>query len=190
VVKYRRQGHEETAVFRGGIICISNRELHDEELLGGFKSRVHVLNYDPPDAQIGALMLGLAEMGWPSDRPTVPPAECQEVARFVIAELLRRGRSFDLRTFLDKALPDFQQWKEGEAESDWQDLVAASIEEHLAAVRHPDGRQSRAGRKEDEHAILREILREHATRDELVGVWAERTGKSERAFYRRRAEIQ
>jgi hypothetical protein len=40
VVKYRRQGREERAVFRGGIICISNRELHDDELLGAFKSRV------------------------------------------------------------------------------------------------------------------------------------------------------
>jgi hypothetical protein len=44
VVKYRRQGREERAVFRGGIVCISNKELHDDELLGAFKSRVHTLN--------------------------------------------------------------------------------------------------------------------------------------------------
>ena len=43
VVKYRRQGSEVHAVFRGGIVCISNRELHDDELLGAFKSRVHTL---------------------------------------------------------------------------------------------------------------------------------------------------
>jgi hypothetical protein len=47
VVKYRRQGREVRAVFRGGIVCISNKELHNEELLGAFKSRVHTLNYDP-----------------------------------------------------------------------------------------------------------------------------------------------
>jgi excisionase family DNA binding protein len=33
VVKYRRQGNEQQVSFRGGIICISNRELHDDELL-------------------------------------------------------------------------------------------------------------------------------------------------------------
>jgi hypothetical protein len=112
------------------------------------------------------------------------------VAHFVITELLRRGRRFDLRLFLDKALPDYQQWKDGEAESDWMDLVAASIEEHLAAVRHLDSHQSRAGRKEAEQTIAREIVREHATREDRVRAWAQGTGKSERAFYRRLAEIE
>jgi len=182
-------GREEHVVLRGGIICISNRELHDQELLGAFKSRVKVLNYNPPDAQLGALMLGLAELGWPADRPTITPAECREVACFVLTELLRRGCPFDLRLFLDKALPDYQQWKDDETESDWRDLVTASIEEQLVAVRHLDERPSRAERKEDEHALLRDILSEHATRKERVRAWTERTGKSERAFYRRLAEM-
>lgn len=37
--------------------------------------------------------------------------------------------------------------------------------------------------------MLREILREHETREERVRVWNERTGKSERAFCRRLAEL-
>ena len=53
VVKYRRQGAKSEPSFRGGIICISNRELHDDDMLGAFKSRVHTLNYDPSDAQLG-----------------------------------------------------------------------------------------------------------------------------------------
>jgi hypothetical protein len=190
VVKYKRQRHEERTLFRGGIICISNRELHDEELIGAFKSRVHVLNYNPSDAQLGALMLGLAELGWPDDRPTVTSAECKEVADFVITELLRRGAHFDLRLFLDKALPDYQQVKDGEAESDWRDLVAASIEEHLVEVRHGGGDAvSRAERKEEERRVAQEIVSAYATRDERVEAWMQRTGKSERAFYRRLAEI-
>ena len=60
------RAHEVRVAFRGGIICISNRELHDDELLGAFKSRVHTLNYDPSDAQLGALMLDIAERGWPA----------------------------------------------------------------------------------------------------------------------------
>jgi hypothetical protein len=175
VVKYRRQGHEERVSFRGGIICISNRKLHDDELLGAFKSRVHTLDYDPSDAQLGALILAIAELGWPTTgQREISPEETRTVAHFLIG----------------KALPDYQQWKDDETESDWRDLVTASIEEHLVSVRHPDERPSRAERKEEEHALLREILREHGTREERVRVWAERTGKSERAFYRRLAELQ
>ena len=185
IVKYRRKGEEQRVAFRGGIICITNRELHDDELLGAFKSRVHTLNYDPPDAQLGALMPALAEFG----NHGVRPEEATEVARFVIGEMLRLECRFDLRLFVNKALPDYQQWKDDETESDWRDLVTASIEEHLVADRPAQERPSRDDRKEDEHAIIREILQEHSAREEQVRAWTERTGKSERAFYRRRAEI-
>jgi hypothetical protein len=184
-VRYRRKGAETRSAFCGGIICISNRELHDDELLAAFKSRVHTLNYDPSDAQLGALMLDLAERG----AVPVPPAEATEVARFLIAEMLRLGCRFDLRLFVNKAIPDYVRWKDDETESDWHDLVTASIEEQLVAVRHPDERPSRADRKQEEHTILREILRAHPTREERVRAWSERTGKSERAFYRRLAEL-
>lgn len=104
--------------------------------------------------------------------------------------MLRLGCRFDLRLFLNKALPDYQQWKDDETESHWRTLVTASIAEHLVAVRHEDERPSRAERKQDEHALLREILREHPSREERLRMWTERTGKSERAFYRRLAEMQ
>ncbi len=54
----------------------------------------------------------------------------------------------------------------------------------------PDERPSREETKQDEHALVREILVEHETRDEQVRAWTERTGKSERAFYRRWAEMR
>src|SRR6516165_3053227 len=136
VVKYRRQGREERAVFRGGIICISNRELHGDELLGAFQSRVHTLNYDPTDAQLGALMLDIADRGWPcgSPNPEIGPEAARTVAHYLIGEMLRLSCPFDLRLLVNKAFPDYQQWKDGEAESDWRDLITASIEEHLVAV--------------------------------------------------------
>lgn len=190
VVKYRRQGREERVAFRGGLICISNRELHDDEMLGAFKSRVHTLHYDPSDAQLGALMLDLAERGSHIGRSEVGPEEARLVANFLLGEMLRLGCRFDLRLFVNKALPDFQQWKDDETESDWRDLVTASIEEQLVAVRHTDKRPSRAERKQDEQALLRDILRDHETREERVRAWSQRTGKSERAFYRRLAEMQ
>jgi hypothetical protein len=192
VVRYRRQGRDEQVAFRGGIICISNRELHDDDLLGAFKSRVHALNYNPSDAQLGALMLEIAGRGHPagSASPSIRPEEARAVARFLIGEMLRRQCRFDLRLFVNKALPDYRQWKDGETESDWRDLVVASIEQHLVEVRHTNDRPSRAVRKEDEQAIVREILNEHLTREGRVRAWGERTGKSVRAFYRRLAELQ
>jgi hypothetical protein len=186
VVKYRRKGDELHAPFRGGIICVSNRELHDDDLLGAFKSRAHTLNYDPSDAQLGALMLELAERG----SLPVPPAEAREVARFVIEGMLRHGCRFDLRLFVNKAIPDYVQWKDDETESDWRDLVTAAIEEHLVAVRHAGGRPSRADRKEEEHAIIREIEKEQPPGEARLRAWSERTGKSSRAFYRRLAELR
>src|SRR5262249_47423412 len=141
---------------------------------------------DPSDAQLGALILTAAGNGIRH----VGPEDALEVARFVIGEMLRLQCRFDLRLFFNKALPDYVQWKDGEAESDWRDLVTASIEEHLVPVRHPGGRQSRADWKEAEHALVREILKSHESREDRVRVWTERTGKSERAFYRRLAELQ
>jgi hypothetical protein len=193
VVKYRRQGREERAVFRGGIVCISNRELHDDELLGAFKSRVHVLNYDPADAQLGALMLDIADRGWHggSGNTEIDPETARMVAHYLIGEMLRLACRFDLRLLVNKAFPDYQQWKDGEAESDWRDLITASIEEHLVAVRHPEESPvSREARKDEEHSILQEIIRDNPSRDDRVRAWIQRTGKSERAFYRRLAEIR
>ncbi len=186
VVKYRRKGEEVRVPFRGGIICISNRELHDDELLGAFKSRVHTLNYDPSDAQLGALMLDLAER----DSLPVLPEEALEVARFVIEAMLRQGCRFDLRLFINKAIPDYVQWKDDETESDWRDLVIASIEEHLVAVRHSFERPSRADRKDEEHALIRQIEKDHPPGEARIRAWSERTGKSARAFYRRLAEMR
>lgn len=168
VVKYRRQGREERAVFRSGIVCISNRELHDDELLGAFKSRVHTLNYDPTDAQLGALMLDIADHGWPcgSVNPEIGPEEARTVTHYLIGEMLRLSCRFDLRLLVNKAFPDYQQWKDGEAESDWRDLITASIEEHLVAVRHSEESPvSREARKAEECSILQEIMQDHPSRD-------------------------
>jgi hypothetical protein len=193
IVKYRRQGEEQRAAFRGGIICISNRELRDDDMLGAFKSRVHTLNYDPSDPQLGALMLDIADRGWPTGaaHPEIDSETAHMVARYLIGEMIRLSCPFDLRLFVNKALPDYQQWKDGEAESDWRDLITASIEEHLVAVRHSEEPPvSREARKEEEQALVQEIMRDHASRDERVRAWIKRTGKSERAFYRRLAEIR
>src|SRR5439155_3713593 len=106
VVRYRMKGDERRVCFRGGIVCITNRELHDDELLGAFKSRVHTLNYDPTDAQLGALMFEIAGRGCSG----VPPNKAKGVAQYLLSELIRLDCPFDLRLFVNKAIPLFQQW--------------------------------------------------------------------------------
>src|SRR5690348_4873765 len=136
-------------------------------------------------------MLSIAELGWPlTGRPEISPEEARAVAQFLIGEMLRLSCRFDLRLFVNKALPDYVQWKDDETESDWRDLVTASIEEHLVAVRHAVERPSRADRKEEEHALIRQIEKDHPSGEARVRAWAERTGKSPRAYYRRLAELR
>jgi alkylated DNA repair dioxygenase AlkB len=192
VVKYKRMGEEHQCWFTGGIVCISNLELHDRELLGAFKSRVHVLHYDPPDAELGALMLDIASRGWapPGAVQAMTPGEGRSVTAHLIEELLRQGCRFDLRLLLDKAFPDYVQCQDGETESGWQHLVSATVREHLYEVQggdlDPGPRQKRL---EEDRAVVQEILRRHATREERIRAWEASTGRSERAFYRRLAEL-
>ena len=49
----------------------------------------------------------------------------------------------------------YQQWKDGETESDWRDLVTASIEQHLVAVRHAAGSRAEAGWKRNTPSCVR-----------------------------------
>jgi hypothetical protein len=128
-----------------------------------------------------------------ADRASSPmtPETARTIAHYLIGEMLRLGCRFDLRLLVNKAFPDYQQWKDGEAESDCRDLITASIEEHLVAVRHGTETQgSREDRKSEEHAIIREIVSSHTGREERVQAWVRRTGKSERASYRRLAELR
>jgi len=191
LIRYRRRGREERTGFSGGIISISNRVLHDADLLGAFKSRVNVLDYSPDDGQLGALMLELADKGWPFGSPgTVVPARARDVAEHLISEMLRLHCPFDLRLFVDKALPLYQQWADGEAECDWRELVTSCVGENPAEALHGDGRLSRAERKAGEQEVVEQILEEFQTRAARSEAWRLRTGKSERAFYRRLAELR
>lgn len=192
LVRYQRQGLEHTIRFTGGMICISNLEIHSAELLAALKSRVHYLCYDPSDEQLAALMLHLASKGWPVATQELPPTECREVAEFLIAGSRRVGCRLDLRLLLEKAFPDFLQWQSGETETHWKDLVRSTLEEHLTALIHTPstGNGVRRTRIQHEQQIARDVRARYTTKKEQIAAWKEQTGKSERAFYRRLADIE
>jgi hypothetical protein len=187
VVRYRRQGRVEEVQFRGGIILLSNLELAGGPVLDAIRSRVHCLEYAPSDEQMEALLLHIASQGWRD----VPPDECLDVAKFLIGESHKMGVRLDLRLLVDKALPDYLQYKQGHAETHWRDLVLAMLRARVAPLENTtDAHRTRWAEKQQEHALLRDILQRHATRKCRVAAWHEKTGKGERAYYRRLGELQ
>ena len=69
---------------------------------------------------------------------------------------------------------------------------AARIDHAALERRHADesAAESRADRKAGEYALLRELMTSFPRREDRIRAWVEQTGKSERAFYRRLAEMQ
>ena len=189
LVRYRRQGRVADVTFSGGIIFISNLELTTAPLLQAIKSRVNVLQYSPTDRQIAALMGRVCSGGWPVKAPQVTPAECFEVATHVIKECERRDCRLDMRLLVDKALPDFTQWRNGDTEADWRDLVTATIEEQVTELKHAlrSRPQTRQEKTESEEELVRTLMTEFSNdRKRMLVAWRERTtGKSDRAFDRR-----
>jgi hypothetical protein len=191
IIQYRRQGRVVRTRFTGGIVCLSNLELHPAPLLQALKSRVHYLKYDPTDEQLSALMFDIARKGWPPRRPQLTRLECLEVAIYLMNELRRLGCRPDLRLLLDKALPDFLQHRQGETEAHWKDLVTTTLEEQLIEMRHPSRTRSltRRERKEAEQRLVQALYDEFPTPQSRLAAWREQTGKSARAFYRRLGEL-
>ncbi len=176
-ITYKRKGGESGFNFRGGLVAISNLSLHDAGTLGALRSRVNTLKYDPPQDQLAALVLAIADGG---------PPGAGEVARHVVAELLRVGGRIDVRLFADKALPIYAQARDGDAECDWRDLVTAVIQEGTDEPRHGvEAPASRAARIEAETRLAVEIYEALPDPKARVAAWEEKTKKSARAFYRR-----
>jgi hypothetical protein len=70
-------------------------------------------------------------------------------------------------------------------------LVIATLEEQLVALTHTaPAHGSREQQKAEECRIAQEILATFFTPKEQVVAWRDRTGKSERAFYRRCRELK
>ena len=190
IVKYHRQRLDVTVRFTGGIILISNLDLHAAPLLNALKSRIHYLKYNPGDAQISALMRDIASRGWPAGSPTITPIESMYIADFLIEESQKRGYRLDLRLLVDKAFPDYLQHRDGQTETHWKDLVRATLDEQLIFLQHTQaGPKTRQDKKETEHEIVRKLVAEHHGRRDRIDAWMKLTGKSERAYYRRAAEI-
>lgn len=161
IIKYKRNNRDETIRFTGGIIAISNLELHGNELLDALKSRVNCLQHAPTDEEMEALMHSVAAKGWDSPKGKMTAKECQDVATFLIEESHRSSVRLDMRHLVDKAFSDFIQHRNGDSESHWKDLIRSTLQEQVVELKHtPTAPIGRRVQKVSEHEIIRQIKAE------------------------------
>jgi hypothetical protein len=187
-IRYKTARETRSVPFTGGVICISNLPLdgHHHEVLAALKDRVFVINYEPTDEQIIALIYKIAEDGVED----VAPDKALMVATFLINECKAMGIRASVRLFRDKALKDYKLHAAAKCEADWRDLVRSNLKEQLIALKHATTDLSRSEQSEAERRMAEEIYRTYQSGKERVEAWMERTGKSQAAFYRRVAELK
>jgi hypothetical protein len=179
---------ERRFVFTGGIIIIGNQPIHDVPALRAVKTRIACLHLEVTADELRALMRDVARKGYEHRGIRLEPATCREVCEYIIEQSLSLTRSLDMRLLIN-SFHDRLQWEESDADCHWRDLVATRLRERPAT----DGGSkpgSRNSQKRSERAIVEEILKSSTNPQEQVRLWSERTGKSQAAWYRRRAEVE
>ncbi|QDT91724.1 hypothetical protein [Gimesia algae] len=187
-VRYKTAKGDVVVDFTGGIICISNLPLkgHHNEILSALNDRVFVINFEPKDEQIIALLEMLASKGVGG----VAAKNCQTVCRFLVNECKLRDIRPTVRLFVDKAIKDFQLYEMGGSETHWKDLIVSNLEQQLVELQHPTIDLSREEQVEAERRIALDIYLNFEEPSERINNWKERIGKSQAAFYRRVSELK
>jgi hypothetical protein len=176
-------------IFTGGVILIANRSLDNIPELRALGTRMAVLQFVATFAEVAALMRKVALQGYDFGLDYVSPRECWEVAEFVIGRLRGLGRPLDMRVYVN-GVRDYLQDKCGHSKVGWQDLIETRLRQATVF------RERRADVVARERQIALEISQTNVPPAERLRLWRERTrsprhpeGKSERAYWRRLAEV-
>jgi hypothetical protein len=192
--RYKTAREDLTVHFTGGRIVITNVALdgHHPEILAAIRDRVNMINYEPSDEQIEALIRRIADQG----HHGIAPEKCLKVAVFLLEECRRREIRPSVRLFVDKALPDFALWESERTETHWRDLVVSELEQQLVEIQHPQRDLRRAEQMEAERRIVLDLVLSYESREDRIEQWRRITesrfgvAKSQAAFYRRLAELK
>jgi hypothetical protein len=180
---------EHSFIFTGGIIMISNRPLADLPELQAVKTRICCMHLTASDSEVRAKMREVSLKGYEHEGKVLDPAQCLEVCEYIIHQSLSLHRTLDMR-LLTNSFHDYLQWQECDSACHWRDLVAARVKERPTHFVEEVAKRTRSARKQDEQQIAREIMEATADREERRRLWEQRTGKSEKALYRRMAEVK
>jgi hypothetical protein len=176
-------------IFTGGIVMTSNRPLHDLPELNAVKTRVAVMHLQASDPELRALMRSVALRGYEHEGKQLAAAKCCEIAEFIIEQSLALHRSLDMR-LLTNSFQDYLLWEDAESACHWRDLVATRLRERPTAFREAVAVGGRPARKQQELAVVRELLAATDDCQERLRMWQQRTGKSQAALYRRMRELE
>ncbi len=181
-VRYKTALGDRVTYFEGSIIAISNLALngHNSNVIQALQDRIHVLEYEPSDAEIEAQIYHIAGNG-PRD---VNAADAVTVANFLLARCRESGVRPSLRLFLDKALPDFRLWNDKNSELHWHDLVVSGIRQLAVAPDHELRDMTRKDRTAAEQNLVAHLCEVYCTREMQLAEWERQTGKSAASFYR------
>jgi hypothetical protein len=187
-IKHKTANGLRVIQFTGGIICMSNLALdgHHHAVLAALRDRIYVINYEPTDEQILAMIMKIAESGVGD----VSPKNSKMVAVYLAQQCLAKSIRPSIRLFVDKAIKDFDLWDKGQCETHWRDLISSNLEQQLIELQHEVRDLSRAEQTEAERRIALDVFMAFETREQRVSEWNQRTGKSQPAFYRRVKELK
>jgi hypothetical protein len=164
--------------FTGGIILIANTRLEALPELAALATRITVLQLVATFAEVAALMRSVALTGFTFGQDFVTPRECMEVAEYVIDRMRSLDRPLDMRVYVN-GVKDYLQCKTGHSETDWKDLIETRLRRTTVL------RERRADAMSREAAIALELSQMDVSPAERMRLWKERTGKSQRAYWRR-----
>jgi hypothetical protein len=164
--------------FTGGIILIANKQLEALPELAALATRITVLQLVATFGEVAALMRSVALQGFTFGQDFVTPKECMEVAEYVIDRMRSLDRPLDMRVYVN-GVKDYLQCKTGHSDTDWKDLIETRLRRTTIL------RERRTDVMSREASIALELSRLDVSPAERMRLWKERTGKSERAYWRR-----
>lgn len=178
-VTYKSKDEEHKVQFSGGVIAISNVPLRSDPLAKALGSRLTIVEHEPSDEEIAALMRAMAQRGYED----MTPDECLEVVEFLIQETREYDQRLDLR-HLTKGWQDYRQYKHGLALTHWKDLVRTSLSKVAVEAIFPIS-------KKEDIELQRQKVREATERfpgDRQAQIQA--SGLKQSTFYVRLKEVE
>jgi hypothetical protein len=170
-------------VFTGAIVLIANKRLEALPELAALATRITVLQLVATFAEVAALMRSVALQGFVFGQDFVTPKECWEVAEFVIERMRSLDRPLDMRLYVN-GVKDYLQCKTGHSDTHWKDLIETRLRRTTVL------RERRAEVMSREASTALELSQMDISPSERMRLWKEKTGKSERAYWRRLKELE
>lgn len=177
-IPYVSAKEERTVEFRRGIFAISNIPLarHNDNVLGALRDRVIVLNHEPTDVELVALMRHHAQE--PIDG--VLPEQLVEIVDYLESLYASHDLRPSLRDFFLKAIPVYRACKAGDSRHPWQARLKADITMRTILPDCP----TRADQVAYKQRVAVAISKQHKHLKDRLRAWEEATGDGQASLYR------